>query len=277
MLRRLRSHLTPALVMSVIALVAATSGTAIAESVAKIARNTIGSAQVKDGSLRLKDVNKRDRAKLRGKRGPAGPAGPAGQSSVSSLDTANLLTKTEAETKYLAKTGKAADSEKLDGLDSTGYMKGRGSIGFNRRVQASAPVPGAPWVTVLGVPGLGEVQGRCTNPFIAPDNQAARVRFLNESGATLDAVMDDGDPAAFASLAESATQFASPAIGDNAARRVTWQVGRGNGSLIGGTDVATIVVTAISHPGGASSCRFQAQAIQQDRPGLVLMPIEVSP
>lgn len=68
----MRTHLrTPSTWISLIALVFAMSGGAVAASL-------ITSKQIKDGSLRVKDFKESERGKLRGKRGPAGLAGPAG-------------------------------------------------------------------------------------------------------------------------------------------------------------------------------------------------------
>lgn len=68
----MRTHLkTPSTWISLLALVFAMSGGAVAAGL-------ITSKQIKDGSIRVEDFKKSERGKLRGKRGSAGPAGPAG-------------------------------------------------------------------------------------------------------------------------------------------------------------------------------------------------------
>lgn len=78
----MRTHLrTPSTWISLLALVFAMSGGAVAAGL-------ITSEQIKDGSIRVKDFKKSERGKLRGKRGPAGPAGPAGPGGQSGTDGA---------------------------------------------------------------------------------------------------------------------------------------------------------------------------------------------
>ncbi len=76
---------SPATVISLVALFLALSGTGYA--VAKLPQNSVGSAQVINGSLQKGDLSKKARAALKGNRGlrgaaglagPAGPAGPTG-------------------------------------------------------------------------------------------------------------------------------------------------------------------------------------------------------
>ena len=71
MLRTLRS---PALVVSIIALVVATAGTATAATKILIK----SSSQVRAGALDASDLSAKARKALKGNAGPAGPAGPAG-------------------------------------------------------------------------------------------------------------------------------------------------------------------------------------------------------
>jgi hypothetical protein len=68
-----KPRLSPSLVITTIALVAAASGTAGA-AVSKL----ITGKQIKDGSIGLVDLSPRARAALRGQQGAAGPQGPAG-------------------------------------------------------------------------------------------------------------------------------------------------------------------------------------------------------
>jgi Collagen triple helix repeat (20 copies) len=68
----MRKHLTPSMVVALIALFVALSGTAVAQ------RGLITGAQIKDRSLTLKDLSRGTVTALRGKRGPAGRRGAQG-------------------------------------------------------------------------------------------------------------------------------------------------------------------------------------------------------
>ena len=59
------------LVVGIIALIVAMSGSAVAASL-------ITSARIKDGTIQLKDISKKTRTALKGQRGPAGAAGATG-------------------------------------------------------------------------------------------------------------------------------------------------------------------------------------------------------
>lgn len=62
---------SPSMVVALLALVLATSGSAVAASL-------ITSSQIKDGTIQLKDINTKARKALKGQRGPQGPQGPRG-------------------------------------------------------------------------------------------------------------------------------------------------------------------------------------------------------
>jgi hypothetical protein len=65
--------------MALLALFFALGGTSFAATNAVLAKNSVGTRQVIDGSLGTSDLSKAARTALKGNRGPAGPAGPAGQ------------------------------------------------------------------------------------------------------------------------------------------------------------------------------------------------------
>jgi hypothetical protein len=64
--------MTKSMLVALVALVPALGGTATAAS------GLIGSAQIKNGSIRLVDISPSAKVALRGQRGPAGPQGPQG-------------------------------------------------------------------------------------------------------------------------------------------------------------------------------------------------------
>lgn len=73
-------QLTYSNVTSTLALFVALGGTSYA--VTKLPRNSVGSTQVRDGSLQSKDLSKKARATARGPRGAQGPAGERGPSNL---------------------------------------------------------------------------------------------------------------------------------------------------------------------------------------------------
>jgi hypothetical protein len=73
----LRGRLSYANVMATLALFFALGGTSIA-AVQALPRNSVGSPQIKNGSIQKVDISKRTVAGLRGARGPAGSVGPTG-------------------------------------------------------------------------------------------------------------------------------------------------------------------------------------------------------
>lgn len=64
--------------LALVALFFALGGTSFAAANALVPKNSVGSAQVINGSLKVIDFNKKQRASLRGPRGPVGPPGPQG-------------------------------------------------------------------------------------------------------------------------------------------------------------------------------------------------------
>jgi hypothetical protein len=76
MLSRLRARLTYANVTATLALFIALGGSSYAAL--KLPPNSVGSEQVKPGSLRVSDFKASERSRLRGPRGKVGPRGPAG-------------------------------------------------------------------------------------------------------------------------------------------------------------------------------------------------------
>lgn len=82
MRRFLRRRPSPAMVVAIIGVVAATSGDAVGDGVKAVAsvvgKDQVTSRSVKNNSLLLADFKKSERAKLRGAKGRPGVAGPAG-------------------------------------------------------------------------------------------------------------------------------------------------------------------------------------------------------
>src|SRR5437667_3517428 len=74
----LRHRPSPAIVIACLALVAALSGTSYAAVAKLLPKNSVGSAQVINGSLQTIDLSKKARTALKGQRGPRGTQGLQG-------------------------------------------------------------------------------------------------------------------------------------------------------------------------------------------------------
>jgi hypothetical protein len=70
-MRRLRRRPSPGVILGIIAIVLASTGSAIAAS-------QITSKQIKNGTIQLTDISKKARVSLEGGRGPQGGPGPGG-------------------------------------------------------------------------------------------------------------------------------------------------------------------------------------------------------
>lgn len=76
--RRLERRPSPAMVISIVALFIALGGTSYAAVATLLPKNSVGSAQVIDGSLQKGDLSRKAVAALKGNRGARGPQGMAG-------------------------------------------------------------------------------------------------------------------------------------------------------------------------------------------------------
>ena len=133
-MRRFVRRPSPAMIVALIALVAATAGNAIADqvtaAVSALKANSVTSTSVKNGSLLVKDFKKSELKKLTGKTGKAGATGATGPAGAAGpqgpAGTPDGYTKTEADAAFLGKTAKADDADKLDGNDSSAFVQGGG-------------------------------------------------------------------------------------------------------------------------------------------------------
>jgi hypothetical protein len=73
------------LTLGVLALFVALGGPALAAGTARAAANQITSSQIKDGTIKTKDISKGAQKALRGAQGATGPAGPAGPQGATGL------------------------------------------------------------------------------------------------------------------------------------------------------------------------------------------------
>lgn len=260
-MRRFVRRPSPAMIVALIALVAATAGNAIADqvtaAVSALKANSVTSKTVKNGSLLVKDFKKSELKKLTGKTGatgatgaagPAGPQGPAG--------TPNGYTKTEADAAFLGKTAKAADADKLDGVDGSSFVTGGGSQNFGSTLMSG----GATDVTLLDIPSIGTVKVGCTTgspeamDMTVTNDQSSTIRMsyaLTPDGA---AVNDIGGRQL---VAGASFNFNFGGVNTQAVLQFTKTTGAG---LFTTTNTASVLLTAITNPtSDPDKCRFQAQ------------------
>ena len=144
---------------------------------------------------------------------------------------------------FLLTTEKAADSEALDGIDSTGFVRGAAGLVQSGRVGAA---PGGPGVEVLTVPGLNAtVTGACANDGVP------HLAVLNGSGTAIDLYFESSHTVLDAH--ESFTIAGDTGL-------TVFQLGRTR--LKDFQQIPMIAtVTAGMHAGGL--CRIEAQAVSQ--------------
>jgi len=269
-MRRFLHRPSPAMIVALIALVAATSGSAIADGanaiIAKLKNNSVTSATVKNGSLKVVDFNKKEAAKLKGATGPAGAAGPQGPAG-----TPDGYTKTEADAAFLGKAAKAADSAKLGGNDASTYVQGGGTQGQTSVLMAG----GATDATLATLPSLGNIKVSCT--VGSPETMG--VTIANDQSSTVRfsySLIPDGAATRFIGGAQLAASGTFPLNLGGSNSQVLIQLNKTTGVGLFTTNYyATVLLTAITNPGGdADKCRYQAvtQTGQSGLNFLILLP-----
>jgi len=256
------SRPSPAMIVALLALCVALGGSAIAATSSggdsasaakkkkKLApKNSVNSAAVINNSLKLADFKSSERSKLKGDKGDQGIQGPAG--------TPDGYTKTEADGKYLGKADKAADSDKLDGKDSTEFIQGDGSQSFRQGVFNDAFTSN----NFMELPGIGHLEFTC--------GAAMDLKFVNDSADPVQFMsntMGDGQAAlsvASNELAASGGSFPTNLAGGPT--QVVAQFRRFHSVALGITnqDSITLILSADRNaPGdGANQCRVVAQVL----------------
>ena len=255
------SRPSPAMIVALLALCVALGGSAIAAtgsggdsaSAAKkkkkklAPKNSVNSAAVINNSLKLADFKSSERSKLKGDKGDQGIQGPAG--------TPDGYTKTEADGKYLGKTDKAADSDQLDGKDSTEFIQGDGSQSFRQGVFNDAFTSN----NFMELPGIGHLEFTC--------GAAMDLKFVNDTADAVQFVenlMADGQAAlslASNELAASGGVFDTNLGGGPTQIVAQFRRFHSIGLGISNQDSVTLVLSADrGAPGdGATQCRVIAQ------------------
>ena len=252
------SRPSPAMIVALLSLCVALGGSAIAATSSggdpataaakkkKLApKNSVNSAAVINNSLKLGDFKKSERAKLKGDTGAQGAQGIQGPAG-----TPDGYTKTEADGKYLGKTEKAADSNLLDGKDSSDYIQGEGSVLSNFRVFDDATSSN----NFIALPGIGRIEIDCANPM--------SITFRNQSADNVQWERNNNGAINSAETGPGATFNINLGTTDT---QITAQFHRfhSNGVLSSNQDNATLVITmfrgAVGDP--LTSCRVHAQVV----------------
>jgi hypothetical protein len=143
MFSKLRSRVPGVLIAAVAVAVVATSGSAVAASL-------ITSKQIKDGTIKFKDINKKARAKLEGDTGPQGPQGAKGDPGPKG-DTGEPGPATGPAGGALAGSyPNPALAPELDRLVPVAAFVFRGATGELNGEAHRTPMTGAPVVTRSG-------------------------------------------------------------------------------------------------------------------------------
>jgi hypothetical protein len=290
---------SPAMLVALLALFFAVGGAqAIAAQVSKLINgsqikpNTITSRQVKNGSLAKKDFKAGQLpAGAKGDTGAQGPAGPQGaqgqqgaqgiqgdKGDTGTVDTSNFYTKAQSDSNYLATAGKAADSDLLDGIDSTGFLAagakaadsdlfdGSDSSQFTRGISTSVGgnfdtvASGAGNSSFLVVSGVGTVRLLCgamsaatTIDYTSNEQQMAvqKVDTLVTGNS-----FTTTSPSSSSLTPGSTLGIISNEANTDAMRHIVIAVQ-------GSATATTIDIVAINKPGGANSCRATATYVKQ--------------
>jgi hypothetical protein len=249
------SRPSPAMIVALIALCVALGGSAVAATKIKLApKNTVNSASVVNNSLKLQDFKKSERGKLKGPKGDQGIQGPAG--------TPDGYTKTEADGKFLGKGDKAADSDKLDGKDSSQFMGGQGAVSYGKLVLDLGQSK-----TLLTMDSLGTIEVTCSGTAATV---TADVRFRNTSGRTAEVMEDhvindtaDEVNVVHQTLANNELWSFPPTVdGLNGIGQFHWNISSVAGGLLGllsGSSAATSTVAAMTDTANNDKCTFWGQ------------------
>ena len=253
-MRRFVHRPSPALLVALIALSVALSGTATARGViAALRPNSVTSKTVKDGSLRIADFNRKDGSRLRGDRGLPGPAGPAGDVGPQGPPGAGGgYSKTEAEAAFLGKGAQAADSAKLGGTSASAFVQGGGTQSSGSVLMAA----GDPDASLGSIPGIGTLAVGCSG------GENMDLRVTNDQPGTVRAswsyVIEGSAPTIDGRQLTAGNNFDLPFLAGDSAGVLQLVSTTGAGALAQ-TTAATVTFTAVNDPASdPGKCRWQA-------------------
>lgn len=280
---------SPALLISILALVMAMGGSSIAQDVVadisakikgnRIAKNAIKSKHIANGKVKAVDLAPGVIPDAYSKTESDGKYQASGNYLAASGKAADSeLLDGKDSTEFLGKTEKAADSEALDGVDSSGFVRGGGAFSSATRSVAEGNA-----TTLLDIPGMPELRAGCSD--VAGFSNAT-VTLLPPAGSTtfteaymndnFDNGNNDGAPEIdvripFNSGSAALTTSAIPA------REVSFNVTRRAASLFASTTITDYRVLKVG-VSGANNCRFSVHALTRTFGGITAIgPITVLP
>jgi hypothetical protein len=135
------------------------------------------------------------------------------------------------------------NSDKLDGIDSTSFIQGKGNI-YHGRLNAPR---NATRLDVLNVPGFGKVTGTC----LPSDQTSYQLEWINTTGQTQEAWWFNKDGVGYQN-----TDVNEPSA------LITFSAADYVVILQVGSQGRTATITATGHP-MSTGCNFSAQAVAQ--------------
>jgi hypothetical protein len=195
---------------------------------AAYAANTVFSTDIVDGEVKTPDL--------------ANGAVGQGKLGANSVITGKVVDDSLGGADILESSlAKVPNADKLDGIDSTGFVHGRGTLLSNRIVFLPTTSK-----SLLQIPGLGTLEADCINP--------AAIVWLNTTSSTIDLWVVDSSGAWSTHLVPP--QSAQGLVNSDTAALATLGLGLGNDP--GPRRIATLHVFALQNGNGAP-CGFQAQ------------------
>jgi hypothetical protein len=214
---RIGSYLTYANVMATVAVFIALGGSSYAA--VTLSKNSVNTGQIKNGQVKTADLGKNavtgnkvaDHSLLAkdfklgqlpaGAQGPAGASGPQGpKGETAAVDTSNFYSRAESDDRFLGTSAKAADSDLLDGKDSTDFVSGSGRA-FSGHATVGSGLQGSPFGNGDELNGLA-LRLDCDN--VSSGDNATQVWIRNYSSSPTPAWMDNGGAdATYATLGAS--------------------------------------------------------------------------
>jgi hypothetical protein len=187
-------------------------------------------------------------------------AGPAG--------TPDGYTKTEAGGRFLGAGAKAADADKLDGIDSPGFLQGNGAASYNFGFLADDTTS----ASFLTLPDIGHVSVTCTGA-----TESLSFKVFNDSGQTIDqsyTIVPDGAGSNTIDAGQIATGGSFDFNLATTDSQAIVQLSRRSGLGFSTNDVATVILTAVSNPTGHTDrCGFQGHVLSgEGSSNLILLP-----
>ena len=252
--------------LALVALFIALGGTSFAGNVTsraarlitgkQVKNNSITGKDVKDGSLNQEDFSGAVAADgTAGPPGPAGPAGPPGPKGDAGAPNPNAVNSDRLDdldsADFLRASGKAADADTVDGIDSEDLAVRNATLSYTRNV----PSDSYSGYYLINTGSFGQPASRRPDPagevwYDCPQNLATNGMLRYKAWVAGEIFSDNGseNPNYYGSIASNGT-FDQAAAPDAAGEHITLQVRSGN-------EVATWDVYSVHRP-ATNDCHVQ--------------------